>query len=741
MLVTNQKPKLETQVSLADVLDPFSQTVSTKNDGKPYDPKDIDALVALLKPPACAVSGVSYLCGQTPSSTPPVGIDLTTLAKGDVLGIYDYAVLVTQVSKGSSPFEGKGLVKLPFAGNITVPVTFKGIKAKKGEDGTQGGCVWYVPSDLTEGYFQVKGSQQDAIVKEQEKLLADIYSELIDPQSFYGTFEEALAKYEVKSKEIACKLGQLPAAECAGIPSTPAPTADDYKELVKYLHGVVKGDSDWKEKLLKHLSADASKPEMKVLLNELDKIKKDLEDCEKCVTASYSKGTTAGGKGGPMMGDDFIFTVSDCKIETGIGDKLTDILDKTKLFLGTEKPGDIVFKLIGAVREARSTKKATVDLAPIIKKGVKNAWGLPTEKLDEINHKTYPAPLNTKLPNGKKISFLQVDVDDAIWKKDEIVAPYQVGVVDVNFIERKLKGDYTALMFTDPATKKNTFWVTVKDEDVANMKEYLSGPKFPVSGEDLHKIFTSTSQARCDEVAVLLNKYSDKFEINTPLRMSHFLGQVGHETGGFAKGGTGEWTCYKEEGKWSIWYGLTWKETPFSTDCSDAPDESKRKDRIKKNTWKKLSDVPKKYRCKAGEVSESEAGKNLFSYVYRCEGGNGDEASEDGYKYRGHGFIHLTWKRQYNSFNTFLVGLGYDSDYKKIISDPDEAFENMEISCLSGMWYWKLNGCNESADDATVESATFDEDIKKISLKINAKAENQTNRVTVFKNAYKVLKK
>ncbi|MFC0186144.1 hypothetical protein ACFFJX_28420 [Pseudarcicella hirudinis] len=46
-------------------------------------------------------------------------------------------------------------------------------------------------------------------------------------------------------------------------------------------------------------------------------------------------------------------------------------------------------------------------------------------------------------------------------------------------------------------------------------------------------------------MAALLNKYSDKFEINTPLRMAHFLGQIGVETGGLKH--TKEIPCYKEK--------------------------------------------------------------------------------------------------------------------------------------------------------------------------------------------------
>ena len=161
--------------------------------------------------------------------------------------------------------------------------------------------MWYVPADLNEGYFQVKGSKQDAIVKEQEKLLADIYSELIDPQSFYGTFEEALDKYEKKKAEIE-------ASENAG--KTPSPA--DYKELTKYLRGIVQGGSDWKEKLLKHFGSDASKPENKAILDKLDALKAALLACEKCVTENLSATPPKTGGGGPMSFEDWEVNLAKC---------------------------------------------------------------------------------------------------------------------------------------------------------------------------------------------------------------------------------------------------------------------------------------------------------------------------------------------------------------------------------------------------------------------------------------------
>uniref|UniRef100_UPI00301DA31A glycoside hydrolase family 19 protein n=1 Tax=Emticicia sp. 17c TaxID=3127704 RepID=UPI00301DA31A len=255
-------------------------------------------------------------------------------------------------------------------------------------------------------------------------------------------------------------------------------------------------------------------------------------------------------------------------------------------------------------------------------------------------------------------------------------------------------------------------------------------------------IFPSTKQERCDEVAKIINKYSDKFEINTPLRMAHFLGQVGWESNQLKAMGekNGEGTCYKKTSTgWSIWFSLTWKETPFNKDCSDAPNDNQSTKRIKKNGWSSIDDVPKKYICDAGEVSQGQAGKNLFCYVYRCEGGNGDESTCDGYTYRGHGIMQLTWKKQYKQFNQWLISEGFADDYKKILSDPDEGFKDKEIDILSGMWFWNKNDCNETADklDENCSEAQY----KLFTTKINAAADKYLERKELFKKSLTVLNK
>ncbi|MDI9881125.1 hypothetical protein [Flectobacillus longus] len=53
---------------------------------------------------------------------------------------------------------------------------------------------------------------------------------------------------------------------------------------------------------------------------------------------------------------------------------------------------------------------------------------------------------------------------------------------------------------------------------------------FPITGAQLHEIFSGTSQERCDEVAGIINKYSDEYGIDNAEKMSHFIGQIGAET-------------------------------------------------------------------------------------------------------------------------------------------------------------------------------------------------------------------
>lgn len=86
--------------------------------------------------------------------------------------------------------------------------------------------------------------------------------------------------------------------------------------------------------------------------------------------------------------------------------------------------------------------------------------------------------------------------------------------------------------------------------------------------------------------------------------------------------------------------------------------------------------------------------------VYANRMGNGDEASGDGFKFRGRGYIQLTGKNNYTSFSTFV---GEDC-----VANPDLVATKYPLA--SAAFYFKSNNiwsiCDRGADDATVTRVT-----------------------------------
>ncbi|HXI62207.1 MAG TPA: glycoside hydrolase family 19 protein, partial [Pyrinomonadaceae bacterium] len=90
----------------------------------------------------------------------------------------------------------------------------------------------------------------------------------------------------------------------------------------------------------------------------------------------------------------------------------------------------------------------------------------------------------------------------------------------------------------------------------------------------------------------------------------------------------------------------------------------------------------------------------LGSRVYANRMGNGDEASGDGFKFRGRGYIQLTGKNNYTSFSTFV---GEDC-----VANPDLVATKYPLASASFFFnsnnIWAI--CDKGADDATVTRVT-----------------------------------
>jgi putative chitinase len=88
--------------------------------------------------------------------------------------------------------------------------------------------------------------------------------------------------------------------------------------------------------------------------------------------------------------------------------------------------------------------------------------------------------------------------------------------------------------------------------------------------------------------------------------------------------------------------------------------------------------------------------EKIGNRVYANRMGNGDEASGDGFKFRGRGYIQLTGKNNYTSFSTFV---GEDC-----VASPDLVATKYPLA--SAAFYFNSNNiwaiCDRGSDDATV---------------------------------------
>lgn len=157
-----------------------------------------------------------------------------------------------------------------------------------------------------------------------------------------------------------------------------------------------------------------------------------------------------------------------------------------------------------------------------------------------------------------------------------------------------------------------------------------------------------------------LPNIAEKYFINTPLRMAHFLAQCSHESGHFQQ--VRENLNYTSAG-----LRKTFKKY-FPTDI-----------------------MAKAYERKPVEIA---------SRVYANRNGNGPEISHEGYIYRGRGYIQLTFKDNYQAFSNFI---GEDC-----VNAPDLVAEKYPLE--SAVFFFVNRKifpiCDKGATNGTIEAVT-----------------------------------
>ena len=164
-----------------------------------------------------------------------------------------------------------------------------------------------------------------------------------------------------------------------------------------------------------------------------------------------------------------------------------------------------------------------------------------------------------------------------------------------------------------------------------------------VTSAQLETIFPDGDKSVLGYLATTLNTYMADFGISDGLGLSHFLAQAGHETGGFKKAASTESLNYKKVSRLRDIFGKYFPSTMKDEEVA--------------------------------AYTNNEEG--LGNKVYGSRMGNGDEASGDGFKYRGRGIFQLTGRDNYQAFTDF-----YQDKYSStvdFVSDPDQVASSSVI--------------------------------------------------------------
>lgn len=175
-----------------------------------------------------------------------------------------------------------------------------------------------------------------------------------------------------------------------------------------------------------------------------------------------------------------------------------------------------------------------------------------------------------------------------------------------------------------------------------------------------------------------------KFDLGTPLRLAHFLAQCGHESAGFKA--VSENLNYGAKGLQSIF------KKYFPTEAKALEYERK----------------PEK----------------IANLVYANRMSNGDEASGDGFRFRGRGYIQLTGRANYTSFNKFV-----DDD---VVVNPDLVATKYPL--LSAGWFFHSNGLHKLADGGATDAV-----VTTVTKRVNGGTIGLADRISHFKEYYSLL--
>ena len=185
-----------------------------------------------------------------------------------------------------------------------------------------------------------------------------------------------------------------------------------------------------------------------------------------------------------------------------------------------------------------------------------------------------------------------------------------------------------------------------------------------------------------NNVADQIPQVMEKFGINTPKRLAHFLAQVAHESGSFK----------------------------FTTENLNYSAESL------------VKVFPKYFKDLATAKQFERKPDAIANKVYGGRMGNNTE--NEGSLYKGRGYIQLTGKQNYTSFDKVVE--------EDILKNPELVATKYPM--LSAAWFWDSRKLNAIAD-----TGDTDEVVTKITKFVNGGTHGLADRISKFKTFYSTL--
>lgn len=178
-----------------------------------------------------------------------------------------------------------------------------------------------------------------------------------------------------------------------------------------------------------------------------------------------------------------------------------------------------------------------------------------------------------------------------------------------------------------------------------------------------------------------LSDVQDRYSINTPLRLSHFLAQCAHESGRFLV--TRENLNYSAQG------------------------------------------LLKTFKRHFNERTAKLYARNPEAIANKVYGGRlGNTEITDGWKFRGRGYIQTTGKANYSELDKIVP--------EDLLDNPD--LVSSRYAMLSAGFYWNSRKINAVADLGATEEV-----VEKVTLKVNGGTHGLKERTEYFFEYYQIL--